>query len=531
MAPAMLTGSLPLCVCLLLTPGFADAGWLLVVPMDGSHWFTMHSVVEKLIHRGHEVVIVMPEVSWHIEKSLNFTVKTYSTFYTLEELDPQFNIFSEAHWKGQEQSLLSTLLTSSGDSFIEHFYSHCRSLFNDAKLVKYLEENSFDAVFLDPFDMCGFIVAKYFSLPSVVFTKVVICHHLEEGTQCPSAPSYVPRFLSGFPDTLTFRERVRKHIFYFEEYLFCRYFIKNVLEFASEIFQKTVTEYDLLSHTSIWLLRTDFVFDYPKPVMPNVIFIGGINCHQGKPLTKEFEAYVNASGEHGIVVFSLGSMVSEIPEKKAMEIADALGKIPQTVLWRYTGTPPPNLSKNTILVKWLPQNDLLGHPKTRAFITHSGSHGVYEGICNGVPMVMMPLFGDQMDNAKRMETRGAGVSLNVLEMTSDDLANALKTVINDKSYKENIMRLSSLHKDRPVEPLDLAVFWVEFVMRHKGAPHLRPAAHDLTWYQYHSLDVIGFLLAVVLGVAFIVYKSCAFGFRKFFGKKGRVKKSHKSKTQ
>nr|KAF6450580.1 hypothetical protein HJG59_008437 [Molossus molossus] len=49
---------------------------------------------------------------------------------------------------------------------------------------------------------------------------------------------------------------------------------------------------------------------------------------------EEFEAYVNASGEHGIVVFSLGSMVSEIPEKKAMDIADALGKIPQTVTRR-----------------------------------------------------------------------------------------------------------------------------------------------------------------------------------------------------
>lgn len=47
-------------------------------------------------------------------------------------------------------------------------------------------------------------------------------------------------------------------------------------------------------------------------------------------------------------------------------------------------------------------------------------------------MVMLPLFGDQMDNAKRMESRGAGVSLNVLEMTSADLENALKTVINDK---------------------------------------------------------------------------------------------------
>nr|XP_019595357.1 PREDICTED: UDP-glucuronosyltransferase 1-10-like isoform X4 [Rhinolophus sinicus] len=529
MAPAILTGFLPLCVCLLLTPGFAQAGKLLVVPMDGSHWFTMRSVVEKLTHRGHEVVVVMPEVSWHMAKSSNFTVKTYSTSYTLEDMNRQFRIFSDYHWENQAKSLFSLLLKSPNNVF-EYFFSRCRSLFNNTKLVKYIEESSFDAVFLDPFDTCGLIVAKYFSLPSVVFARGIFCYYLEEGAQCPSPLSYVPRDLSAFSDAMTFREKVWNHIFYLEEHLFCGHFFKMALEVASEILQTTVTAYDLFSHTSIWLLRIDFVLDYPKPVMPNMIFVGGINCLPGKPLPKEFEAYVNASGEHGIVVFSLGSMVSEIPEKKAMEIADALGKIPQTVLWRYTGTPPSNLAKNTILVKWLPQNDLLGHPKTRAFITHSGSHGIYEGICNGVPMVMLPLFGDQMDNAKRMESRGAGVTLNVLEMTSEDLANALKTVINDKSYKENIMRLSSLHKDRPIEPLDLAVFWVEFVMRHKGAPHLRPAAHDLTWYQYHSLDVVGFLLAIVLGVAFIGYKCCAFGYRKCCGKKGRVKKAQKSKA-
>ena len=72
------------------------------------------------------------------------------------------------------------------------------------------------------------------------------------------------------------------------------------------------------------------------------------------------------------------------------------------------------------------------HPKTRAFITHGGSHGVYEGICNAVPMVLMPLFGDQMDNAKRVESRGAGLTLNILEMTSNDISTALKAVINDK---------------------------------------------------------------------------------------------------
>eukprot|EP00069_Balaena_mysticetus_P008330 bmy_19572T0 len=197
-------------------------GKLLVVPMDGSHWFTMRPVMEKLAHRGHEVVLVIPE-----------------------------------------------------------------SLFEDTKLVKYLKESSFDAVFLDPFDMCGLIVAKYLSLPSVVFTRGVFCHYLEESTQCPMALSYVPRDFSGFSDVMTFGQRLWNHIRHLEERLFCHYFFKNVVEIASEILQTTVTASDLFSQISIWLLRRDSVLNYPKPVMPNMVFIGGINCYEGKPLSKE----------------------------------------------------------------------------------------------------------------------------------------------------------------------------------------------------------------------------------------------------
>lgn len=87
------------------------------------------------------------------------------------------------------------------------------------------------------------------------------------------------------------------------------------------------------------------------------------------------------------------------------------------------------------------------HPKTRAFITHGGSHGVYEGICNGVPMVLMPLFGDQMDNAMRVESRGAGVTLNILEMTSKDIADALNTVINDIRLVTADTNMSSSFQD------------------------------------------------------------------------------------
>uniref|UniRef100_A0A8D2DLA2 UDP-glucuronosyltransferase n=1 Tax=Sciurus vulgaris TaxID=55149 RepID=A0A8D2DLA2_SCIVU len=508
----------------------AEGRKVLVVPMEGSHWLSMRDVVRELHARGHHTVVLAPEVNIHVKREDFFSLETYAVSYTQEEYS--HHVMHSLLGAFENHHIMKLFVKSAEvlKNVAMLYYSSCTAVLHNKTLISHLNSSSFDVVLTDPVYLCGTVLAKYLDIPAVFFLRALPCNLDSEGTQCPNPSSYIPRFLTMNSDHMTFLQRVKNMLYPLFLNYFCNIGFTPYVDLASELLQREVSLVDILSHASVWLFRGDFVLDYPRPVMPNMVFIGGINCVHRKPISQEFEAYVNASGEHGIVVFSLGSMVSEIPEKKAMEIADALGRIPQTVLWRYTGSPPSNLAKNTKLVKWLPQNDLLGHPKTRAFITHSGSHGIYEGICNGVPMVMLPLFGDQMDNAKRMETRGAGVTLNVLEMTSDDLANALNTVINDKSYKENIMRLSRLHKDRPIEPLDLAVFWVEFVMRHKGAPHLRPAAHDLTWYQYHSLDVIGFLLAIVLGVAFITFKCCAYGCRKCFGKKGSVKKAHKSKS-
>ncbi|XP_011782463.1 PREDICTED: UDP-glucuronosyltransferase 2B19-like isoform X3 [Colobus angolensis palliatus] len=282
--------------------------------------------------------------------------------------------------------------------------------------------------------------------------------------------------------------------------------VKNWDQFYSEVLGRPTTVFETMAKAEIWLIRNYWDFQFPHPLLPNVEFVGGLHCKPAKPLPKEMEEFVQSSGENGIVVFSLGSMVSNMSEERANLIASALAKIPQKVLWRFDGNKPDALGLNTQLHKWLPQNDLLGHPKTRAFITHGGANGIYEAIYHGIPMVGIPLFADQPDNIAHMKAKGAAVSLDFDTMSSTDLLNALKTVINDPLYKENAMKLSSIHHDQPVTPLDRAVFWIEFVMRHKGAKHLWPAAHDLTWFQYHSLDVVGFLLACVAAVIFIITK-------------------------
>lgn len=54
-------------------------------------------------------------------------------------------------------------------------------------------------------------------------------------------------------------------------------------------------------------------------------------------------------------------------------------------------------------------------------------------------------------------------------------------------------------------PLETAIYWVEYVARHKGAPFMKTAAVGMPLYKYLLLDVIAFLLAVLIAFAYIIY--------------------------
>lgn len=85
-----------------------------------------------------------------------------------------------------------------------------------------------------------------------------------------------------------------------------------------------------------------------------------------------------------------------------------------------------------------------------------------------------------------------------------------------------MQQMSAIAKDRVLPPVDLAVWWVEYVLRHKGAKHLRPATLDLHWTQYIMLDVAIFVTVIISIIVFIVYKLLQILF-KMLKKQTRVK--------
>ncbi|XP_016074601.1 PREDICTED: UDP-glucuronosyltransferase 2A1 isoform X5 [Miniopterus natalensis] len=466
--------------------GITLGGNVLIWPMEGSHWLNIKIIIDELIKKQHNVTVIVYSGALFIDPTYNpsLTFEIYKVPFGKERMEEMIRNFILT-WMGNRPSP-STIWRFYQEIGIvlQDFHALCREIcdgvLKNQKLMEKLKKSKFEVLVSDPVFPCGDIVALKLGIPFMFSLRFSPASTVEKHCgKTPYPPSYVPAILSELNDQMSFTDRIRNFISYhLQDYIFHTLW-KSWDSYYSEALGRPTTLCETMGKAEIWLMRTYWDFEFPRPYLPNFEFVGGLHCKPAKPLPK--------------------------------------------VLWRYKGKKPATLGANTRLYDWIPQNDLLGHPKAKAFITHGGTNGIYEGIYHGVPMVGVPMFADQHDNIAHMKAKGAAVEVNINTMTSADLHDALKTVINEPSYKENAMRLSRIHHDQPIKPLDRAVFWIEFVMRHKGAKHLRPAAHNLTWFQYHSLDVIGFLLACAASAIILVTNCCLFSCRKF-GKTGKKKK-------
>eukprot|EP00073_Rattus_norvegicus_P001540 NP_001007265.3 UDP-glucuronosyltransferase 2B37 precursor [Rattus norvegicus] len=509
----------------------AKCGKVLVWPMEFSHWMNIKTILDELVQRGHEVTVLKPSAYYVLDpkKSPDLKFETFPTSVSKDELEKYFIKLVDAWtYELQRDTCLSfsPLLQNMMDEFSDYYLSVCKDAVSNKQLMAKLQESKFDVLLSDPVAACGELIAEVLHIPFLYSLRASPGHKIEKSSgRFILPPSYVPVILSGLGGQMTFIDRVKNMIcmLYFD-FWFHMFNAKNWDPFYTEILGRPTTLAETMGKAEMWLIRSYWDLEFPHPTLPNVDYIGGLQCKPAKPLPKDIEDFVQSSGEHGVVVFSLGSMVSSMTEEKANAVAWALAQIPQKVLWKFDGKTPATLGPNTRVYKWLPQNDLLGHPKTKAFVTHGGANGVYEAIYHGIPMIGIPMFGEQHDNIAHMVAKGAAVTLNIRTMSKSDLFNALKEVINNPFYKKNAMWLSTIHHDQPMKPLDKAIFWIEYVMRHKRAKHLRPLGHNLPWYQYHSLDVIGFLLACLAVIAALAVKCFLFIYR-FFAKKQKKMKN------
>ncbi|XP_070574672.1 UDP-glucuronosyltransferase 2C1-like [Ptychodera flava] len=474
----------------------------------GSHYMYLAKIGEQLVHSGHNVTFLLGhynDLRKNADHERLFKVENYHTELDEDHFTKIKTTFISRALRGQQRFEDAKLMSAP-------MLEDCKMLLRDIELFKRLETSKFDLVVLDNVAACSTLIAQKLVLPFVIASTNRPVPQVDANyLAIPTPISYVPALQSGLSDQMTFVQRLQNllmNVVVF--YMFNFVMLKPYEELKQQYnIQPHKTVQESLAGAEVALFGVDWALEFPRPYMPNTVFIGGLLAKEPSPLKDEWKEFVD-SADDGIVVFSFGGYANlAVDPEKAEIVTAALARLPQKVVMRYEGQPPKSLGKNTKLAEWIPQNDLLGHPKTKAFVTHGGINGVYEAIFHGVPVVGIPLYGDHYDNFVRLSKKGMAVTLNVVTMTSAELHQAINMIIREPRYKENAMQLSRIHRDKPMPPVDTAVFWIEHVIKH-GGQHLRAEAVNLNFVQYFSLDVMAFLLVCLVLSIFLLKRVSSF---------------------
>ncbi|XP_072024405.1 UDP-glucuronosyltransferase 2C1-like isoform X3 [Amphiura filiformis] len=492
-----------------------SASNVLIVPAmsSGSHYTIMMAIAEQLVNRGHNVTVLV-ESDKLTASNDRYYYEYLTPVLSNENKHALIHTITKAGIKGHRLSALIAIMSGERKKRTEG----CHKMLSDKQLLQRLRNANFDLSIVDTFNKCPIVqyLRKFMGIQYVTVSNI---HNLPAlsclDNRLPVYPSYMPAPLSlGLGHVMSFRERCVNVLstIITNAILFLVFNVDPDVTSIRSVYNLSDTT-PFYSDAELHLVNTHFVLDFARPLMPNVIAVGGLTTKQSKPLENEWIDFLESAGEDGVVLFSMGSYATGIDEDVAGLFAGAFAQLPQKVIWKLNGKPSATLTPNVKVVDWIPQNDLLGHPQIKAFVYHCGVNGVWEAVYHGVPMVAVPLFGDQYDNAQRLVSRGMAVKVDISTLTSDELAQAIRTVIKDPSYKNNATRISAIFRDSPRTPPEVAVDWIEYVIRHGGAKHLRSAALDLNIFQYLLLDVIAVLLLAFITLMIILYCSCRLCFR------------------
>ncbi|KAB0790152.1 hypothetical protein PPYR_15524 [Photinus pyralis] len=441
-----------------------------------SHQVVFQPIWKELSLRGHEVTVLTPN-------PLNDRSLT-----NLTEIDLSFayEIIRSGNLQGtlQKDIPIKTIVQYAFKLFgeivkaeLEH--PEVQALIRD-------QSKSFDLAIVEYLHPTFTALSARFKCPWVGITSLGALLPAHDNIGNPSHPVLNPDILLPFTGGLGLYERLVS-VYYSVWFRYFYYY--HIVPDQDQVVKKYIGEDlpylgDIEKTISLLFLNVNPILHPIRPNVPSVIELGKMHIRTKSSNVRS------------------ANLSLELREK----IITALSELPYTVLWKWEEDHLPNQPKNVIINKWLPQQDLLTHRNVKVFVTQGGLQSMEEAISGGVPLVGMPFFGDQPLNCMKMVNLGIALAIDTETLTSEDLKKTIIEVAENPKYRKRVEEIRELLLDVPATGLEKAIWWIEYVIRHKGAAHLRSPAVDLPFYQYYLLDIIGLVLASAAVVLFIVRK-------------------------
>ncbi|XP_052864670.1 UDP-glucosyltransferase 2 [Anopheles cruzii] len=477
----------------LLATSLCSASDILMITMGGtkSHKIPFLELAKGLIPRGHNITFLN---GFPADFTLN----------GLQEVTPSGlveYIRNYTNWDLLGARMRGDWPLSVWDVFRFPFQI-CDATLEDKETLDLLGRK-FDLLILDgAFPECALGLVYRLGVPFMYINTVGFYTGTLSLAGNPTPYSTTPVFYRPLTDDMNFYERISNALFTgFIQLLYIPTMLTLQLMVQRHLGSDVPITWNLARNVSFILQNGHTTVTYPRPLLPNVAEIACIHCKPSLPLPKDLDDFIHSSGESGFIYVSMGSSVkaANMPDHLRKLLIQTFARLPYRVLWKYEASTAllTDLPSNVKIGGWLPQQDILGHRKLRAFVTHGGLLSMFETVYHGVPVVTMPVFCDHDSNAAKAVADGYAVKLDLETLTSEMLVRAIHKVIHDPKYRKAAKYRQMLLKDQRSTPLETAVYWTEYVIRHNGAYHLQSPSRNLNFLQYYCLDQIVLFFVVV----------------------------------
>lgn len=530
--------------------------------MFRSHLAMHVSIADVLVTEGgHEVTMLVP--IWnHMETfpPRNHTNWTKSQHVILADMDEERKqIFAKMFKESalHQPNIWTENVEIFGEKnlhFLEDaFTTACKAVLTDTQLHATLRAQHFDVAIAEFFDCCSLGVFHLLNIPAVVVTSAVpMSTALAKMFGIPS-PAYIPDINFSPPEgtSMNIVQRARNFIDSYRQE-------NSMNSFIDKIWEKTIVpavgQRDFPKSHDAFVVKASFILinsneflDMAKPISAKVKHIGGFTLQRNKSGdgnigtmdARTTDLLENSSA--GTVLVSFGSVADprHMPTEMRQAFLDAFAAFPShTFIWKFSqdnddentnandddacvegaeGSLLPiwaggvECSRNSTSKKfppnvhrfeWMDQRGILAHPKLRLFISHCGLNSVNEAAFEGVPVLCIPLFGDQNYNAAMVNQRRIGRLLAKDKLTSANLRATLHDLLangGENEYAQNMQTLSRKMAHAPFQPRDIIVRYVQFASEFGGNfDELNLEGANMSTFAQIGLD---FLLPIALTAA------------------------------
>ncbi|KAI1706864.1 UDP-glucoronosyl and UDP-glucosyl transferase domain-containing protein [Ditylenchus destructor] len=357
-----------------------------------------------------------------------------------------------------------------------------------------------------------------------MFTSTCLTSFEPDVFGIPQPAGYVPAVANvDFSDQMTFLERADNT---FQTWAVSKLF-HDYFDATTDIFRRhwdpnfgDLLEYMRSSTPLIFVAVSEFM-DFPRPIMHNVINIGGLGIKNTsskisalpEPFATEIE-----KGARGVVFVSLGSIVNptDLPDAVRRNLIDGLAAIHEYhVILKLEkedseGIAYAKTKRNIFVTHWAPQPQLLQHSRLKMFFTHGGYNSLQEVAQSGKPVLLMPFLYDQTRNAMMVQKNGWGHMFDRASLMkgSKQLENNLRMVLEDPKFEQSAKRIQNLLATKPFSANEIFIRNVQFVLDNNGTlPELNAASARLSFIHQFNLDIfilLGLVIVIVL-ICFVTF--------------------------